>query len=192
MKFGDNIYDAVHNSRKIQRRKSMLKMELQPVEVPWMISPSHDFSCFTGIENREVKVQVMVGYNNQYFEKVMSRLNEVYGEDIPDKEYNRAGNGMIEIKFTPICVFNIYGKVEGYEKYDFSKVNKYYTGEASLSHEWDTTNICPDPGFYEIKKSTIKENYGYNSSKVKHWVLCGHDSCIDILAYSFEWRTLEW
>ncbi len=37
----------------------MSQMKVVPVEVPWMISPSHDFVGFTGYEEREVSVEVI-------------------------------------------------------------------------------------------------------------------------------------
>ena len=170
----------------------MSKMKIMPVKVPWMISPSHDFAKFIGYEDREVRVQVMCGYNKNYYDKVISKLEQQYGGAIPDEEYNKAGSVIIEINFKPICLFNIYGKMEGYEKYDFSIFDPYYYGGLSLSEEWNKTDVCPNPGFYEVVESNLKENYGFIAPRVKHWVLCGHDSCIDVLAYSFEWKEIGW
>ncbi|WP_374017322.1 hypothetical protein ABU162_24655 [Paenibacillus thiaminolyticus] len=170
----------------------MSKMKIMPVKVPWMISPSHDFSNFIGNEDREVRVQVMCGYNKKHYDNVISKLHQQYGSEIPDEEYNKAGSVIIEIKFMPICLFNIYGKIEGHERYDSSILDPYYFGGLSLSDEWNKTDTCPNPGFYEVIDSNIKENFGFRSPKVKHWVLCGHDSCIDVLAYSFEWKEVGW
>ncbi|MBY0086415.1 hypothetical protein HP567_024850 [Brevibacillus sp. M2.1A] len=170
----------------------MIKMKVVPVKVPWMISPSHDFASFIGYENREVSVQVMCGYNTKHYDKVIANLELKYGGDIPDEEYNKAGSVIIEIKFTPICLFNIYGKMDGYERYDFSIFDSYYYGGLSIGDEWNKTDICPNPGFYEVVESNLKETFGFISPRVKHWVLRGHDSCIDVLAYSFEWKEVEW
>ncbi|MGG4455516.1 hypothetical protein [Brevibacillus porteri] len=169
----------------------MAKMKVTPVKVPWMISPSHDFASFHGYEDQEVKVQVMCGYNNKHYDKVISKLQKQYGDDIPDEEYNKAGSVIIEIKFKPICLFNRYGKMDGYERYDFSIFDPYYYGELSLSDEWDKTDVCPNPGFYEVFESNLKETYGFTNTKVKHWVLCAHDSNIDVLAYSYEWKEID-
>ena|GEM_PF-5283172 len=169
----------------------MNKMKVVPVRVPWMISPSHDFAGFAGYEAKEVKVQALCGYNAVYFEKVIAELEQQYGEAIPDEEYNKAGSVMIEIKFTPIYLFNFYGKTENTEKYDFSILDPYYYGGLSLSEEWNKTGICPNPGFYEVPDSGLKEAFGFTAPKVKHWVLCGHDSCIDVLARTFKWREID-
>ncbi|MGF9908609.1 hypothetical protein [Brevibacillus porteri] len=170
----------------------MSQMKVVPVEVPWMISPSQDFVGFTGYEEREVSVEVMCGYNKKRCDEVMTMLHEQYGDDIPDDEYNKAGNLIIKITFQPICLFTMYGKKEGYERYDFSMLDQYYDGRLSLGDEWDKTDVCPNPGFYEVVESKVKEAFGFTSSKVKHLVLCAHDSCIDVLAYSFEWEEVEW
>ncbi|EJL32670.1 hypothetical protein [Brevibacillus sp. BC25] len=170
----------------------MTKMKVAPVKVPWMISSSHDFASFTGYEEREVSVEMMCGFNKKRYEEVMTKLQDQYGDDIPDDEYNKAGNAIIKITFQPICLFTMYGKMEGYERYDFSMLDPYYDGRLSLGDEWDKTDICPNPGFYEVVESTVKEAFGFTSSRVKHWVLCAHDSCIDVLAYSFEWEEVEW
>lgn len=170
----------------------MNKMKLVPVEVPWRISPEYDFSYFNGYENREVSVEVLCEYNRKEWDKEIFKLKQKYGDNIPDEEYNKAGYKIIQIKFTPICLFNIYGKMDGYERYDLSSFDAYFDGRLSQGKEWNETGICPMPGFYEVVESKLKEEFGFNASKVKHWVLRGHDSCIDILAYSFEWREVDW
>ncbi|NRS16378.1 hypothetical protein HP398_08030 [Brevibacillus sp. HB1.4B] len=170
----------------------MSQMKVVPVGVPWMISPSHDFASFTGYEDREVSVEVMCGYNKKRYDEVMTKLHEQYGDDIPDDEYNKAGNAMIKITFKAIGLFTKYGKMYGYERYDFSMLDPYYDGSLSISDEWNETDVCPNPGFYEVVESNVKEAFGFTSPRVKHWVLCAHDSCIDVLAYSFEWEEIEW
>ncbi|WP_438447653.1 hypothetical protein [Gorillibacterium sp. sgz5001074] len=170
----------------------MVKSKVIPVKVPWMISPSFDFSSFVGDDEGDVSVRVICNFNEKTYDEEISKLQKQYGEDIPDDEYNKAGSSMIEINFTPRCLFNIYGKIDGYERYDFSICDQYYYGGVSLSHEWNHSGICPNPGFYEVVDSNLNEIFGFTSPKVKHWLLCGHDSCIDVLAYSFEWKILEW
>jgi hypothetical protein len=170
----------------------MNKMKVVPVQVPWMISPSHDFAGFVGHESEAVRIQMMCGYNARRYEQAISKLELQYGGDIPDEEFNKAGSVIIEVTFTPVFLFNIYANMNGYERYDLSIVNPYYNGELSLADEWNQTDICPNPGFYEVVHSELKEAYGFTSSKVKHWVLRGHDSSIDVLAYSFEWKEIDW
>ncbi|WP_409177868.1 hypothetical protein [Brevibacillus fortis] len=114
----------------------MSQMKVVFVKVPWMISPSHDFASFTGYGDREVSVEVLCGFNKKRYDEVMSKLQEQYGDDIPDDEYNKAGNAIIKITFQPICLFTMYGKMEGYERYDFSMLDQYYDGRLSLGDEW--------------------------------------------------------
>ncbi|MDC0764823.1 hypothetical protein POF51_29310 [Brevibacillus sp. AG] len=57
----------------------MSQMKVVSVEVPWMISPSHDFASFSGYEDREVSVEVMCGYNKKRYDEVMTKLHEQYG-----------------------------------------------------------------------------------------------------------------
>lgn len=170
----------------------MVKLEVISVRVPWMISPSFDFSSFFGDDEGNVNIRVICNYNTKFYEEEILKLKKIYNEDIPDEEYNRAGSKMIEINFEPICLFKIYGKNDICERYDFSSFEKYYEEDDSLNHEWNLSGICPNSGFYEVVESNLKETYGFTSPKIKHWILCGHDSCIEILAYSFEWKEIEW
>ncbi|QDS35376.1 hypothetical protein [Brevibacillus brevis] len=40
-----------------------------------------------------------------------------------------------------------------------------------MRDEWDKTDVCPNPGFYDVVESTVKEAFGFTSPRVKHWVL---------------------
>ena len=82
--------------------------------------------------------------------------------------------------------------MDNYERDDFSIMDPYYNGKLSLSEDWNKTGLCPNPGFYEVVDSELKKTFGFASPKVKHWVLRGHDSSIDVLAYSFEWKEIAW
>lgn len=169
----------------------MTKLKVVPVLIPWMISPSFDFFSFVGDDEGNVSVKVICNFNQKIRNEKILMLRQQYGENIPDEEYNKAGSSMIRINFYPRYLFNIYSKVNGYERYDFSIFDKYYFGGASIDDEWNNTGICPNPGFYEVVEPKLKEMFGFTSPKVKHWLLCGHDSFIDILACSFEWEEVD-
>lgn len=168
----------------------MKKMKTQPIQVPWMISASSEFVEFVGNEE-EVKINVFCHYSPRVCEEVVLNLEKYYGENVPDEIYNMAGYATVEIKFTELYFFSQYAKREEYEKYDFSAVDPYYFGQMSLKDIWNETNICPNPGFYEVIESNLKDKLDIRSENLRHWLLSSHDAYIDILAKSFEWKEVK-
>lgn len=168
----------------------MNKLIVKPVEVPWMISVSDEFIGFSGNEET-VNLRIACQYSPKIREGIISGIGKKYGKNIPDELYNSAGSAIIEVKFKPIYFFSQWVKVEGYEKFDFSCLDPYYFGDLSITNEWNVTNICPDPNFYEVVESNLKEYLGIKAERVKHWLLSSHDSYINILADGFEWNAIK-
>ncbi|MDY8048480.1 hypothetical protein UY416_19500 [Paenibacillus polymyxa] len=168
----------------------MEKSILHAVEVPWQISPSHDFIEFIG-EESEVKTKFLINYNAKIREREIKHLCRQYGneEKIPDEIWNRVGNAIIEINFAQVHFFSKtvsqqeYGLLDS-EKFDLSQI-------AYLDDDlWNETNICPDPSFYEVINSNLKSRLGIDSLSVRHWLILGHDVFFDILAPSFNWEVV--
>lgn len=167
----------------------MNKLKLRSVSVPWKLSSSHEFIEYTGIED-EARITLLSHYSPQIREKILNDLGTQYGsqDNIPDELWNKAGYSVIEIKFTPIYLFSLNTPHQDYgvldvERYDFSGV--------AQNDDWDETNYCPDPGFYEVVNSDLKMKLGSTSDKVHHWIVLGHNVYFDILAMSFNWMELD-
>ncbi|WCM60079.1 hypothetical protein [Paenibacillus polymyxa] len=168
----------------------MEKQILYPVEVPWQISPSHDFIEFIG-EESEVKIKFLINYNAKTREREINHLCKQYGDEekIPDEIWNRIGHAIIEINFAQVHFFSKtvsqqeFGLLDP-EKFDLSQI-------ASLDGAlWNETNICPDPSFYEVINSNLKNSLGIDSLSVRHWLILGHDVFLNILAPTFNWEVV--
>lgn len=164
--------------------------KLKPVKVPWTISVSDEFIGFFGNEET-VNLRIACQYSPRVREEIIYSLEKKYDENIPDELYNSAGSTIIEVKFKPIYFFGQHIKMEGHEKYDFSSLDSYYFSDLSVTEKWNTSNICPDPHFYEVLESNLKEYVGIKAERVRHWLLVSHDSYIDILADGFEWTEIK-
>ncbi len=173
----------------------MKKIKLQSIEVPWQISPSHEFIDFSGTEG-DVKIKLLVQFSSKIRENILDNLEKKYGDNIPDELWNKAGYAIIEIKFSVVYFFskNVSQQEHGLlseEKYDFSRIIPYNDNSVSFEDMWNETNICPDPSLYEIVDSDLKNYLGINMQNIKHWMVIGHDVYFDILASEFEWKEIE-
>lgn len=76
------------------------------------------------------------------------------------------------------------------EFFDLDKL----TNTSSLLEYWAKNGIHPDPGFYQVQDSSMLEKKGKkydpnNKLNLKHYIITGYDSYIEIIAssnYTFE------
>ncbi|APW61147.1 hypothetical protein BSF38_02651 [Paludisphaera borealis] len=52
---------------------------------------------------------------------------------------------------------------------------------------WRQTGLCPDPGVYSIEFSDWLRILSPKADDFKHFMICGHDSYIEVVARTFSW-----
>jgi hypothetical protein len=57
---------------------------------------------------------------------------------------------------------------------------------------WQQTGLCPDPRFYMATESPWLSSVGLTHLALRHFVLAGRDSYIEVLASRFSWREWMW
>lgn len=173
----------------------MDKMKIVPVKVPWMISPSYEIEKYYGGINF-INISLNCFNSKEQQNKMISKLNNLYNNNIPDEIWNKIGYMFIELHFEPINYFGIfYPQKEVFELnkeiYDTSLLEPYYDGTLDFHDIWNKKKFCPNPKIYEVENSILKKNLSINNNTIKHWLIVGHDEEIHILSKSFTWRKIE-
>lgn len=82
------------------------------------------------------------------------------------------------------------------DEYDFSKLShQIQRGQQiedwlrDFQNEWLHSGICPNPKMYEVKDSFWLREVAGESKEVGHYLLCGHDAHVEVVAKDWEWAS---
>jgi hypothetical protein len=160
-----------------------MKTVLKPYRVPWSVSPTMDGLTLHHVSDAEPRCSVVFGGG---------RLG---GDGLTD-------NRRIEIAFSSGYFARVTAKAddEDIEASGFD-VLEGFSGPMQdywdwRERRWRETGLCPDPSFYVATASpwldSVNQQFGMAHLSLRHFLLAGRDSYIEILAKRFSWREWLW
>ena len=144
--------------------------------LPWAIAASDSAIQLKVVENEDCSVTT----------------NSFWGLHSEHTDYRK-----VVISFTDvICIhYGFYLNDHdpgGRESMDWSQFYVQPQNEKELedlltanSLQWQSTGLSPDPRFYEIIGSKWRNSY---SPRLRHFLVCGADIFLEILALDFSWQ----
>lgn len=82
-------------------------------------------------------------------------------------------------------------------EFDWSQVGADYSLDDSLDafrrrfwEDWSSSGRCPDPGVYVLKKSAMLDSLCKGRKEYLHYVVCGHDNYVEVIARGYSWSPL--
>ena len=145
---------------------------LKPVRAPWALSVS------------------MAILKLCHVEEEWTCCVDSWGHEIPnDEEYQNPVRIRISFRngcasrLTPITDrywFEALGRVEGDIPSD----------RDDFRVKWRADGICPDPQMYEIINSAWVASFAGKLQPVRHWIICGCESYVEVLAEDWTWEKL--
>jgi len=82
-------------------------------------------------------------------------------------------------------------------EFDWSQIEVDYSLDAGLDAfrrrfwaSWRSSGRCPDPGAYILHKSRLLEPPRKHAKKYLHYIICGHDNYVEVIASGYSWSPL--
>lgn len=152
----------------------------ESVEVPWMISTSVSNINISAVENGECRLLV----------------DTFWGRHCAEAQYRRVAIDFLQVAAIYYSVFRSDNEYGGRGPIDWSKVQATKpTTDVELdawlyskAKRWETTGVSPDAHFYRIVGSKWVDEY---FGQPQHFLLCGHDAFVEVLAGGYEWSQIE-
>ena len=157
------------------------KPKLIPVKVPWKISLSTPFLTLTVNEFEPSTVEFLarfkpVGYDNED-ERVVTvtftgfwRFRGVSARDEERPPIDESAYDWSEVLIPPL------------------KVELFNDWVVQFNKEWQVSQICPDPGMYEVRNSDWALLAQSDEYDCRHFLLVGEEKCVEVLARSWTWE----
>jgi hypothetical protein len=150
------------------------------VEVPWMIS--------TSVSNIHISVA----------ENGACRLlaDTFWGHHRAEGQYRRVAIDFFAVAAVYYGIFRGDNEYGGRGPIDWTNVHTMKpTSEIELdawldarANRWEATGVSPDSHFYRIIGSNWVDDY---CGQPGHFLLCGHDAFVEVLASGYEWSEIE-
>ncbi len=169
--------------------KKLLKVK--PVQVPWSIDCSYDIANLVwdnATDNEELKIRISTYPNTNTKKEVLSKLSLEYGgeDKVPDSKVFGAARQIVELEFIGCSLFVKHSHIYGYEFFDYEVI--YPEIIKDHNEQWNRTNICPNPSFYEVVDQDLLKMLGFKlDTNRKHWFLTTQSEHINIVANDFTW-----
>lgn len=180
------------------------KQLLDPVKVPWMISPSAPFLKLQESSEQGEVLVTFVGYfgtqdtGNSGSPTGMPEIRE------PGPEFHlsddKAPYRLIRVSFAEVLQSRTVSAVSDSQviresDYDWHKVaSKRRSGEKindflrRHASSWEKTGLCPNPRMYEVLGSAwLEELAPQNPLPWHHYLLLGHDEYVEVAARTWRW-----
>lgn len=156
----------------------MGKPKLTPCKVPWMVSPSSGVTLTHTDTDVAPDCTVIFGG---------SRLTED----------NMLDQRRIEIVFEKCWHARVAPKYDNgdldEEGFDCSDLGDGSEDNWERNRDlWRKTGICPDPGFYQVAYSPWINSLFECVEGEKHYVICGRDGYVELIALGYAWRESMW
>lgn len=182
------------------------KPKLLPVAVPWEISPSVP-NLKIGKSDDSGQVSATFVGHFKCDEMADSHLDP-YSVQLVSEDSNfrvvplsiKSPFKMVRINFVNCYFFRISPAVSDAEVipedgYDWSAVasslmpNERIEDNVKRTRElWIKSEICPDPGMYEVENSPLLSDFSSSSNEVHHYLMLGHDEYIEVIAERWAWE----
>lgn len=186
------------------------KPVLIPLKVPWRIS-SVPFLHLAVPENRPITVEFLAVYP---FKNPVDDTNSTQGKEqsqpATDYEYTLSGDRLITFTIKGVgWTRTSLNVTDGYaldgSAYDWTKVDPRYPPhegvgdiaewnkwENQRTEQWIASNVCPDPGVYEVQGSDWTRSIGRPELEdYRHYIFVGHDMYIEVLGNDWSWEASE-
>lgn len=179
--------------------------KLLPVSVPWMISPSVPVLRIA-LKGNDVPVDVtFIGFF-KCDERAQASQNgiTVIDESVsfePSSLSIRGPFRMVKVTLTDgkcARVVPAYSDIEVIpeKNFDWSEVKGVrQVGEtpsqsvARIRDLWQSTQVCPAPGMYEVSPSSWINELGLSGDSTwHHYLFTGHDEYIEVIAKGWSWE----
>jgi hypothetical protein len=155
--------------------------KLQPIPVPWAISPSISNLVITIEEDGDVVVS-----GNVYSISTDDESNIIF-EDKRVLITFKSGQWLRTYPLIDQEDLKNHGFVNAVE-FDSNNPELYLE---NFKLNWRKSMICPDSGVYEVDNSDwLKQTNGVEW-KLKHFVCEGHDFWFELLAKGFTWQFID-
>ena len=140
---------------------------LEPMPVPWMVSPS--------------------GSDLELIADERGRAHVSFTAYDVDGEYFK-----IVVDFENITVATIRGPfcdsdVAGMMRFDRTNIDKIVDlGRKTIAEHWQSSGTCPDPRAYRVIGSSWLDELSA-SEHDHHYLIVGHDAFVEVVARSANW-----
>ena len=153
--------------------------KLKPEVVPWTIAASASNLQLSLTENAGGELLV----------------DTFWGNHSPEPLYRRVRLRFSNVAASYYAMCRSDSERGGREEFDWSAVFTQPTTEEELQNwletnaeNWASSGNCPDPKLYAVEDSAwAKEYFGIP----KHFLLCGGDCFVEILAEGYDWMVDE-
>lgn len=152
---------------------------IEAVKLPWTVAASASDMHLTVIENGQCKLS----------------LSAFWGHHIGSTQYRRVSIHFSKVAASYYGMFRDDSERGGRTPLDWTRIFKQPRTDAQVEEwlttnaaTWESTGMSPDPKFYRVIGSPWIEDY---DKPVDHFLICGSDAFIEVLAAGFEWREVS-
>lgn len=183
------------------------KPKLLPVAVPWQISPSVPNLEIQKSNDEHPISTTFIGHfkcdeaiKRENFLAAIQVISTV-PEFKPTSMTTRAPFRMVRVNFVDGYQVRIRPSASDLEvipenAYDWSAVSSSLLPNETIEQNvertrssWLKTEICPDPGMYEVQNSPwLTNEIEKQSAGLRHYIILGHDEYIEVLAKGWAWE----
>ncbi|NEZ66599.1 hypothetical protein D0962_28205 [Leptolyngbyaceae cyanobacterium CCMR0082] len=155
---------------------------VQPVSVPWMVSPSvPDFHLSVNSNQPEtaaiLNFLAFFGHDNTFdYVDTYARISITFSNGFWVKYYPKSSDNESKIL----------------SSYDWELVPEFRDESGSLKGSklrfreyWQQTSICPDPSMYRLINSDWVCN---NIQEYEHYLIMGNDFNVEVMCKSYSWK----
>jgi hypothetical protein len=157
---------------------------LEPVPMPWMISPSSSDLGLAVDESGVAEVTLTAFFK--------------FGGNVDGRKIEKNAYRKAVITFQPAFFVCFIGSenagVLNETEYDISRISPR-EGETvqqlqqQQMESWRVSLVCPCSGLYAVADSRrLAEGQRLAGLGLNHWIVVGHDALVEALAKSMEWR----
>lgn len=176
--------------------------KLLPIAVPWMIAPSRPNLKLIATEDEAVLVQFAGFFGFEENSEFDENDQVILFDNVSINPSIRTGRyQMIVVNFSNVGWIRRspqYSDREVIDEslFDWSDIDGKKSDEESISswhnrfmQTWGKTKICPNPSFYLIEGSDWISESDMKKWNLKHYIVLGESSSIEILAQGYEWES---
>jgi hypothetical protein len=183
---------------------------LNPLQVPWQVSPSTPFLRLIAAESSEDCPTRITFVANFGLLAEPIRNQEVGFRSVVQSvdPYALSDKSALKSKTHCLVMMEFQGssasrispshsdrEVIDPKKFDFSSIPSanYSKGVAAWLRDfrslWAKTGNCPDPRAYSVEDSQWQESRG--GSGLRHFLIQGHDAYVEVLARGWKWEEIQ-
>jgi hypothetical protein len=158
-----------------------MSIRITPVHLNWMISPSVSGIVARVTENESAIIDVDAAVLPAKDPLTAALENVRMRVVFESGQWLRSSPSFGDTEVFPPNTFEIVGQMA-------FRPDSYLGDFRKL---WVTNGRCPDPGIYLAESSNWLEITGAQRFGCKHFVLCGHDMWLEVLALACTWSLLD-